>query len=117
MTDPRHDSAGGYDGAGGDDGYDGAAELIDGDTVVAVRVVLRGHFDPISGHYHWYGRVAAAPEVAALVGSGARRVALRTPHAEVATSLTDVDPWGRPRVAGFGPPPFPVLTAVVDPTA
>ncbi|TAM92674.1 MAG: DUF4873 domain-containing protein, partial [Jatrophihabitans sp.] len=38
-----------------------------------------------------------------------RTVLLRTPHAEVPTALGDLDPWGRPRVAGFGAAPFPVL--------
>jgi hypothetical protein len=95
-----------------DDGYDGPAEVVDGDTVVPVRVALRGHFDPITGHYRWYGRVADGPDVAALVASGARRVVLRTPHGEVATALSDVDPWGRPRVEGFGAAPFAVVTTV-----
>jgi hypothetical protein len=95
-----------------DDGYDGPAELRDGAGATAVEVTLRGHFDPISGSYAWYGRVAASPEVSALVARGARRVVLRTPHAEVETALTDVDPWGRPRVSGFGPAPFPIADTV-----
>ena len=95
-----------------EDGYDGPAELIDGDTTVSVDVQLRGHFDPISGKYSWYGRVAANSEVTALVADGARKVRLRTPHAEVETALSDVDPWGRPRVEGFGAAPFEVLTSV-----
>jgi hypothetical protein len=95
-----------------EDGYRGPAELVDGDTVVAVQVDLAGHFDPISGKYNWYGRVAAAPEVTALVEGGARTITLRTPHGEVETGLTDVDPWGRPRVEGFGRAPFEVLTAL-----
>jgi hypothetical protein len=93
-----------------DDGFDGPAELVDGDDVVAVTVSLRGHFDPISGKYAWYGRVDASPEVARLVEGGARDVVLRTPHGEVATALSDVDPWGRPRVEGFGTAPFEVAT-------
>jgi hypothetical protein len=97
-----------------EDGYDGPAELIDGATTVPVEVKLRGHFDPISGKYSWYGRVAAGPEVAALVADGARKVQLRTPHAEVETALSDVDPWGRPRVEGFGAAPFEVLTSVPE---
>jgi Domain of unknown function (DUF4873) len=97
-----------------EDGYDGPAELVDGDRTIAVTVKLRGHFDPISGKYSWYGRVAAGPEVAALLDGGTRAVRLRTPHAEVATTLTDVDPWGRPRVDGFGPPPFEVLSSVAE---
>ncbi len=95
-----------------DDGYDGPAELIAGETTIAVTVTLGGHFDPISGSYSWYGRVASSPEVADLLASGARKVVLRTPHAEVPTGLSDVDPWGRPRVEGFGAAPFAVLTDV-----
>ncbi len=95
-----------------EDGYDGPAELVDGAQSVGVEVKLRGHFDPITGKYNWYGRVAASPEVAALVADGARKVVLRTPHGEVATALSDVDPWGRPRVEGFGAAPFEVLTSL-----
>jgi hypothetical protein len=97
-----------------DDGYDGPAELVADDAAVPVQVTLRGHFEPISGKYRWYGRVAASAQVTELVGSGARSVVLRTPHGEVATSLTDVDPWGRPRVEGFGAAPFPVVTSLAD---
>jgi hypothetical protein len=96
-------------GSAADDGYDGQAELLDGDTAIAVSVRLRGHFDPISGSYNWYGRVAADGQVTALVGAGTRKVVLRTPHAEVPTTLSDVDPWGRFRVEGFGAAPFPVV--------
>jgi len=92
-----------------DDGYEGAAELIDGDRIVPVEVRLAGHFDPISGKYNWYGRVGASDQVAELVGNGSRTVVLRTPFASVETSLSDVDPWGRPRVEGFGAAPFEVL--------
>jgi hypothetical protein len=35
---------------------------------------------------------------------------LRTTQGEAQTQLTDVDPWGRYRVGGFGPPPFLVQT-------
>jgi hypothetical protein len=95
-----------------DDGYEGPAELRTDDATIPVTVTLAGHFDPISGRYSWYGRVAASPEVAALVEAGVREVRLRTPYAEVATALSDVDPWGRPRVAGLGPAPFDVVTNV-----
>lgn len=47
--------------------------------------------------------------MAALLAGGTRKVTLRTPHAQVETSLFDVDPWGRPRVEGVGQTPFPVL--------
>ena len=94
------------------DGYEGPAELLGGDATIAVSVCLRGHFDPISGSYNWYGRVAADPLVTGLVEEGTRAVVLRTPHAEVPTTLSDIDPWGRFRVMGFGAAPFPVLTAL-----
>lgn len=97
-----------------EDGYTGPAALIDGDREVAVDVTLAGHFDPISGSYNWYGRVGASPQVAELVASGARSVVLRTPFASVETALTDVDPWGRPRVEGFGATPFAVLDTVPE---
>ncbi|MDQ2748424.1 MAG: DUF4873 domain-containing protein [Actinomycetota bacterium] len=98
--------------AAGDDGYDGPAALVAGDAVIAVSVRLRGHFEPISGSYRWYGRVAADAQVSALVENGTRTVLLRTPHADVPTTLSDVDPWGRMRVDGFGAAPFPVLAAL-----
>lgn len=96
------------------DGYNGPAVLINGTDEVAVEVTLAGQFDPISGHYRWYGRVAASDEVAALLAAGVRSVVLRTPHRDVATTLSDIDPWGRPRVGGVGAAPFEVLTSVPD---
>jgi Domain of unknown function (DUF4873) len=95
-----------------EDGYDGPAQLVSDDRAVDVTVTLRGHFDPISGSYSWYGRVSADDELARLIESGARKVVLRTPHGEVETTLSDVDTWGRPRVEGFGAPPFEVLSDV-----
>jgi hypothetical protein len=95
-----------------DDGYDGPAELVTDTATIAVQVRLRGQFEPITGSYHWYGRVAASDQVAQLIGTGGRKVRLRTPHGEAETSLADVDPWGRPRVEGFGAAPFDVVTDV-----
>ena len=91
-----------------DDGYDGPAELLDGERAIPVTVTLRGQFDPISGSYRWYGRVAASAAVTAWIAEGVRAVTLRTPFAAVETTLSDVDPWGRPRVRGFGAAPFAV---------
>ena len=95
-----------------DDGYAGPAELITDDVGVAVTVTLAGHFDPFTGSYYWYGRVAASAEVTALLAAGARAAVLRTPHGSVDTKLSDIDPWGRPRVEGFGAAPFAVLDAL-----
>ena len=95
-----------------EDGYTGPAELVADGGSVAVEVKLAGHFEPISGKYRWYGRITPNDEVRALLSAGVRSATLRTPHGEVETSLGDVDPWGRPRVEGFGPAPFEVRTSV-----
>ena len=78
--------------------YDGPARI--GGTEVDVR--LRGHFEPIDGHFHWWGRVAADDALAEQT-SGAE-VTLVTPYGEATGRLTDVDPWGRFRVSGTGKP-------------
>jgi hypothetical protein len=81
--------------------YDGPARI--GDTEVAVQ--LRGHFEPIDGRFHWWGRVGADQALAAEHRSGAL-VTLMTPHGKATGRLSDVDPWGRFRVTGTGRPPF-----------
>lgn len=88
-----------------DPGYAGPAELVVDGRTIAVEVNLVGHYSPQAGRFHWYGRIAAAPEVTAL---GERPALLRTPLGEAETRLTDIDPWGRPRVSGYGVPPFDI---------
>ena len=80
--------------------YDGPARI--GSTEVDVR--LRGHFQPIDGHFHWWGRVAAG--VGTDEHSPGAEVTLVTPHGEATAKLTDLDPWGRFRISGTGRPPF-----------
>ena len=84
--------------------YQGEAVLTATDVRIAVDASLRGRFEPIDGRFHWYGRLAASPELAAL-GSGST-VTLTTEHGSAEARLSDVDPWGRPRVTGTGRPPF-----------
>jgi hypothetical protein len=81
--------------------YDGPAQI--GSTEVTVQ--LRGHFEPIDGRFHWWGRVGADAALDAQHTSGAE-VMLVTPHGKAPGKLTDVDPWGRFRVSGTGRPPF-----------
>ena len=65
---------------------------------------LRGHFEPIDGRFHWWGRIGA--------DAGSTRAGFRrdrhpqTPHGEASGRLSDVDPWGRFRISGTGRPPF-----------
>ena len=84
------------------------AERYDGPAAIAgteVEVLLRGHFEPIDGRFHWWGRIAADAGLDGEQGSGAR-VTLVTPHGEAEGRLSDIDPWGRVRISGTGRPPF-----------
>lgn len=92
------------------DGYAGPAVVLVDGREIPVRATLAGEFDPVTGRFHWYGRVAAATTGGALFDETAAgdTVVLRTPHGQARTELRDVDPWGRPRVEGSGRPPFPV---------
>jgi Domain of unknown function (DUF4873) len=81
--------------------YDGPATIADNE----VEVVLRGHFEPIDGRFHWWGRIAADERIEAAHSSGST-VTLVTPHGRADGRLSDVDPWGRFRISGTGRPPF-----------
>lgn len=95
------------------EGYDGPAELIAPEAThpvlppLVVRVTVRGVFQPIDGRYHWHGRLAADARVAEL-GRAGDPVVLATPEGRAEGRLSDVDPWGRYRIAGVGRPPFVV---------
>ncbi|MDF1606454.1 DUF4873 domain-containing protein [Nocardioides sp. YIM 152315] len=84
--------------------YAGPATLVAGEAELVVEVDLRGRFEPIDGRFHWYGRLAAAPELGE-VRPGST-VTLTTEHGSAEGRLNDVDPWGRPRISGLGRPPF-----------
>lgn len=86
-------------------GYSGAALLRIGTARVDVQVELRGFFQPIDGRYHWYGRIARNDKLAAIVGGSARAV-LETRCGTSGCELSDIDLWGRYRVAGLSTPPF-----------
>lgn len=88
------------------EGYDGAATVV-ADEEYPVHVRLRGRVEPIDGRFHWYGRISPDPSLDNGVSPGAT-VTLRTPHGEARGRLSDVDPWGRLRIAGHGRPPFAV---------
>jgi hypothetical protein len=91
-----------------DEGYAGAAVLRADGVEVSVTVEVAGRVEPVDGRYHWGGRVAPAPEVAALVRGGKRAAELGVPGATpVPARLGDVDPWGGVRITGVGRPPWP----------
>ena len=97
-----------------EEGYTGTATLVLEGAEVAVEVELRGHFQPIDGYYHWYGRVRANERVSALAGGRKRPVELRTPEGSARAELSDPDPWDRYRVMGTSTPPFAVPTTLDD---
>lgn len=84
--------------------YAGPAVLVVDGLEQPVAVTLRGAFQPLDGHFHWYGRIAETPGLAA-VRSGTT-VRLHTDHGAADGRLSDRDPWGRFRIAGTGTPPF-----------
>ncbi|MEV0698530.1 DUF4873 domain-containing protein [Saccharopolyspora sp. NPDC050389] len=100
MADHEHD----------EDDYRGPATLLADERELAVEVVLRGHFQPIDGRFHWYGRLAAHQDVDEFANRRKADVVLRTPAGEAAGTLSDPDPWGRYRITGTGRPPFQIPT-------
>jgi hypothetical protein len=95
-------------------GYVGPATVLFGDAEVEVQVDLRGNFQPIDDFFHWYGRIAANPELDGLVEGNRAEVVLRTPHSERPAELSDPDLWGRFRISGESTPPFDLDLDVVN---
>ena len=75
---------------------------------------LRGHFEPIDGRFHWWGRVGADEALDDQHDPGAS-VTLATPHGEATGRLSDVDPWGRFRISGNRPPALLSVTRQTRP--
>jgi hypothetical protein len=91
-----------------EDGYTGPATLeVDG-AEYDVHVTLLGHFEPLDGRFHWYGRVAVHAELHAALDGRKRPTRITTPVGAADGELSDVDPWGRYRIAGVSTPPFAV---------
>jgi len=97
-----------------EDGYSGAATLIVDDTEFDVRVELRGHFQPIDGYYHWYGRIAVHPELAELARGRKKPAEIHTPEGKAKGEISDPDPWDRYRIMGTSTPPFRVPTTLAE---
>jgi hypothetical protein len=91
-----------------EDGYSGEAGLIIGEARFDVRVELRGHFEPIDGRYHWYGRIASHPSLDDRLGGAKASGVLETPHGSRPCEVSDPDTWQRYRLTGYSTPPFPL---------
>jgi cation diffusion facilitator CzcD-associated flavoprotein CzcO len=103
------------DGHAAEDGYTGPARLETRGSSLAVQVRLRGHFQPIDGRYHWYGRIGQHQELLELLGSGRASGVLITPEGSARCELSDPDLWGRYRVTGISAPPYAIPGAPPHP--
>jgi hypothetical protein len=65
-------------------------ELVTEGGTFEVRAEVSVRVEPVDGRWHLSGRIAAHPEVAALVRRGIRRATLDG----VPVRLTEIDPWG-----------------------
>jgi cation diffusion facilitator CzcD-associated flavoprotein CzcO len=93
-------------GLGDSDGYQGTAVLEVGRSRFDVQVRLRGHFQPIDGRYHWYGRIGPHDGLDELLGSGKAGGTLTTPDGSAVCELSEPDSSRRYRVTGISTPPF-----------
>ncbi|NYG58369.1 hypothetical protein BJ980_001292 [Nocardioides daedukensis] len=73
---------------------------------VPVQVNLHSWFEPIDGHVHWIGRIAANDALAEACSAG-KPAQIVVGDASAEGRLSDVDPWGRFRISGIGAPPIP----------
>lgn len=94
----------------GEDGYLGPATLVIDDAEFEIEVDLRGVFQPIDGHYHWYGRIAAHEALERALGGRKHAGELRTPEGSARGDICDPDTWGRYRILGTSTPPFALAT-------
>jgi hypothetical protein len=97
-----------------EDGYTGEATLRLGEATLSVQAELRGHFQPIDGYYHWYGRIAAHDELSRVLGSNKADAELTTPQGSASGQVSDPDPWGRYRITGTSRPPFRAATELAE---
>src|SRR5689334_12847022 len=103
----RQDQQGGQmAGLGDSEGYEGTAVLEVDRSRFDVQVRLRGHFQPIDGRYHWYGRIDAHEGLDELLGPGKARGVLTTAEGSAPCELSEPDPSHRYRVTGISTPPF-----------
>ncbi len=90
------------------DGYRGPATVTVDGVDHAVDLHVLGHFEPVDGRYHWYGRIAVHDGLDAALAGRTATVRVTTPVGSAEGELSDVDPWGRYRLAGTSTPPYPV---------
>lgn len=94
--------------------YQGPCTLAHEEGEITAEVTLRGHFQPIDGRFHWYGRLAANDAISTFATGRKPRVILHTPQGDAVGTLSDPDPWDRFRIDGVGRPPFHIETELTE---
>ena len=74
-----------------------------------VEVDLRGHFEPIDGRYHWYGRIGKNEALAAALRGLKTSGVIQTPQGSGPCEVAEPDAWDRYRITGYSTPPFSLL--------
>ncbi|WP_232660418.1 DUF4873 domain-containing protein [Pseudonocardia sp. TRM90224] len=101
-----------------EDGYAGPATLTVDGRDVPVEALLDARHEPHDGKMHWFGRVTPASglaaDLAAALKASSATVELSTDGGRAPAQVGDLDPWGRYRVTGVGPPPFVLDDPVLD---
>jgi hypothetical protein len=87
------------------DGYTGPATLTVDGRDVPVHAILDARYEPHDRRMHWFGRVRGT-ELAAVLEAPSTQVELSTGTGRATARIGEVDPWGRYRVTGVGPPPY-----------
>lgn len=94
--------------------YAGPAVLTTGSAALDTVVHLNGHFEPLDGRFHWYGRIDG-PDLGALTGRDRASLTLTIADGDACpATLGEQDPWGHLRISGTGAPPFPLDEVEVD---
>jgi hypothetical protein len=89
-----------------DEGFQGPAVLVVGDSELDVEIHLADHFEPLDGRTHWYGRVARTQAVVEAKAAGATTVAVRIGDRMAEARLAEFDAWGNLALRGVGTPPY-----------
>lgn len=97
------------------DGYTGPATLYIENEEILCTVMLRGFFNPVGGHYRWYGRIAANDVVSSVMAGQVRTAVIQTSEGKAVGRVADADPWGRYRISGVSTPPFVVSNDLPEP--
>jgi hypothetical protein len=97
-----------------DDGYAGPVTVVVDGLRFTATARFGGCFQPLDGHYRWYGRLDPHDGLTRLVGERTRPVSLETAEGTAEGRITEPDLWHRYRIEGAGVPPFRIRYGLED---